>query len=98
MHPGNFIGILFCSINTLNMSNTKLFDTKGIHILHLNIRSQFCKNKFDIFKQQMMESGTDIICLSETWLKRNLFSNFVNIPNYNLTRGGLIIYVGWRPY
>ena len=39
-----------------------------------------------MFKQQMINSGTDVICLSETWLKQGLNSNYVNIPNYNLVR------------
>ena len=68
------------------MSINNVFNLKGTHILHLNIRSLFCKNKYDMFKQQMIESGTDIICLSETWLKKQLNSNFVNIPNHTLAR------------
>ena len=58
----------------------------GIHLFHLNIRSLFCKNKFDMFKQQMSHSDADIICLSETWLKKGLTSNTINIPGYRLTR------------
>ena len=62
------------------------FKNKGLHLLHLNIRSLFCKNKFDMFKQQMTDSGIDVIGLSETWLKNGMHSNFVNINGYNLLR------------
>ena len=63
-----------------------LFKNKGIHLFHLNIRSLFSKNKFDMFKQQMIDSNTDIICLSETWLKPELTDNILNIPGYKLVR------------
>ena len=62
------------------------FKNKGLHLMHLNIRSLFCKNKFDMFKQQMTDSGIDIIGLSETWLKKGIHSNYVNIHGYNLLR------------
>ena len=68
------------------MDNYKLFKDKGFHLMHLNIRSLFSKNKFDMFKQQMIDSGIDVICLTETWLKGGINSNFVNIPNFNLIR------------
>ena len=67
--------------NTFNVNNKKRF-----HLMHLNIRSLFSKNKFDIFKQQMIESDLYIISLSKTWLKIELHSNFVNIPGYKLLR------------
>ena len=68
------------------LMDEKLFKGKGIHLFHLNIRSLFCKNKFDMFKQQMSHSDADIKCLSETWLKKGLTSNIINIPGYRLTR------------
>ena len=39
-----------------------------------------------MFKQQMIGTGLDIICLSETWLKPGIHSNYINIPGYNITR------------
>ena len=63
-----------------------LFKGKGIHLFHLNIRSLFSANKFDMFKEQMINSNADIICLSETWLKQGLTSNIINIPGYRITR------------
>ena len=87
--------------------DNKLFKDKGLHFMHLNVRSLFSKNKFDMFKQQMSSSNASIICISETWLKTALPSSIINLPNYNLTRfdrnweengeikkgGGLCIYI-----
>ena len=67
------------------MDNTT-FNGKGLHFMHLNIRSLFNKNKFDMFKQQMSQSNIDVLCLSETWLKRALPSNIINISGYTVTR------------
>ena len=89
-----------------HMDNT-IFKNKGIHLFRLNIRSLFSKNKFDMFKYQMINSGTDIICSSETWLKDALTTNILDIPGYKLARldrswkenddikkgGGLCIYI-----
>ena len=33
----------------------------------------------------MVNSKADIICLSETWLKKGLTSTIINIPGYRLT-------------
>ena len=54
--------------------------------MHLNIRSLYSKNKFDMFKQQMSTSNLGVICVSETWLKQAMPSNIINIPNYTITR------------
>ena len=63
-----------------------LFNNKGLNIMHLNIRSLFCKNKFEMFKNQMCNSGSQIICLSETWLKSSMRSSYIDIENYNVSR------------
>ena len=68
------------------MTDIDVFKNKGFHLMHLNIRSLFSKNKFDMFKQQMIDSGLDTICISETWLKNGLHSNYINIPGYIVTR------------
>ena len=72
--------------NHFSMIDKEIFNKKGFHLMHLNIRSLFCKNKFNMFQQQMSKSNIDIICLSETWLKNGIHSNYVNIPSYNLSR------------
>ena len=63
----------------------RLFTGKGIHLFHLNIRSLLCKHKFDMFKEQMVNSKAYILCLSETCLKKSVTSNIINIPVYRLT-------------
>ena len=68
------------------MIEKELFNSKGFHLMHLNIQSLFCKNKFDMFQQQMIDSGIDIICLSETWLKDGIHSNYIEVPGYNIMR------------
>ena len=92
------------------MMNNLKFDNKGIHLVHLNIRSLFCRNKFEMFKQQMIHSNIDIMCLSETWLKEGLTSNILDIPGYRLSRldrnwmennnikkgGGLCMYINQK--
>ena len=91
------------------MDNLK-FNEKGIHLVHLNIRSLFGRNKFDMFKQQLMNSNIDVMCLSETWLKEGLTSNILEIPGYRLARfdrnwfednnikkgGGLCMYINQK--
>ena len=61
-------------------------NNKGIHLVHLNIRSLFCKTKFDMFRQQLWNSNIDIMCLSETWLREELTSNIIDIPGYRISR------------
>ena len=68
------------------MIDGNTFSQKGLHLMHLNIRSLFCKNKFDMFNQQIINSGIDVIGLSETWLKNVVHANYINIHGYNLLR------------
>ena len=63
-----------------------LVKNKGYNFVHLNIRSLFCKNKFEMFKQQLIDSNIHVIGISETWLKKELPSEIVNIPGYNIVR------------
>ena len=71
---------------TTASTKNQLIDGKGLTIMHLNIRSLFCNNKFEMFKNQMLNSGFQIICLSETWLKRSMQSSYINIDGYNVSR------------
>ena len=67
------------------MNNLNL-DKKGIHLVHLNMRSLYCRNKFDMFKQQLLNSNIDVFCISESWLRESLTSNIIDIPGYKLSR------------
>ena len=71
------------------MDDTSSFDKlgkKGINLVHLNIRSLYCKNKFEMFKQQLIDSNIHVIGISETWLKNELPSNIVQISGYDIIR------------
>ena len=58
---------------------------KGLHMVHLNIRSLV--NKWDTFKVQFMSSNLHFIGLSETWLNDKIPDNILNLSNeYALIR------------
>ena len=59
---------------------------KGLHLVHMNIRSLWSGGKFEIFKEQLAESGISIFTLSETWLKNEIPDHLVEIQGYNLVR------------
>ena len=81
---------------------------KGLHFIHLNVRSITSKGKFDNLKSQILRSQAHFITISETWLVEKYDSNLIEIPGYNLLRldrnwsengksikkgGGLAIYI-----
>ena len=68
------------------MDNVDNVNNKGLNIVHLNMRSLFCKNKFEMFKQQLMESNIHVLGISETWLKKDLPSDLLNIKGYDIIR------------
>ena len=59
---------------------------KGLHLLHLNVRSILSKVKLDNFKTQILNSDANIITISETWLIKKYDNTWINIPGYNLLR------------
>lgn len=70
---------------------------KKVKIGHLNVRSLF--TGFDQFSDLVISNGLDIMCVSETWLNKDIPSDVVNIPNYSFLRkdrlnrgGGVGIY------
>ena len=66
-----------CSIKSVGRS-------KGLKILHHNIRSLWAH--IDSLKIELAHSQIDILTISETWLKTNIDSKLVEIPNYTLIR------------
>ena len=60
------------------------FEQRGIHIGHLNIRSLW--NKFDVFREQLINSKIDCLTLREKWLNANTPDTILSIPGYNLFR------------
>ena len=83
------------------------FNNKGLNFLHMNIRSLYCKNKFEMFKLQLLSSGIHIFGISESWLKKEIPSSLLDINGFNICRldrswsehgklkkgGGLCIYI-----
>lgn len=74
----------------------------GLHFLHLNTRSMLsCLYEL---KYSVINSGIDLICLSETWLGENTPDAFVDIQGYTIFRndrygrrgGGVAVYVSNR--
>lgn len=74
---------------------------KVAHINCNSIRPSHRSTKFDEFRHIVNGSGFDIIAVSETWLKCEVSTNAVHIPNYTFCRndrehcrgGGVGIYV-----
>ena len=89
------------------MDNNKFNGTKGLHIIHLNIRSLWANYEF--FKHYLSASNVACATLSETWLHENIPSTLLSIDDYDLVRqdrtvrntatnktksgGGLAIYI-----
>lgn len=72
-------------------------NNKLLKVCHLNIRSLLCK--FQIFKNFVLSSTYDVVCLSETWLSASADIGSISIDGYQLTvasrnqhGGGLAIY------
>jgi len=74
------------------------FQKKGLHLLHLNVRSLL--NKVDEVHALTESSNAAVLCVSETWLDSTISDAEVNIPGYVLERkdrrrdgGGVCIYI-----
>ena len=78
----------------------ELLRTKGIKMVHINVRSLF--NKIDQIRT--MFNGFDVIIISESWLTPAIPDSSIAIPGYNLVRqdrlhqtkrrgGGLCVFV-----
>ena len=72
--------------------------TKGLKIIHLNIRS--LNNKIDLLRLWVEQHKPNIITLSETWLTNKISNNEIKLTNYVLYRadrgtrcGGVVTYV-----
>lgn len=71
---------------------------KGLHVIHLNIRSLL--PKIDLFRAWLTYNKPHVITLSESWLNSNTPGVEVKLDNYVLFRndrgsrgGGLLTYV-----
>ena len=59
---------------------------KGIHIVHMNVRSLGDTKKLDMLKLQLSRSRAHIIGISETWLKEDIPSCLLGMEGYTLSR------------
>ena len=89
------------------MSSWEQLKARGLHICHLNVRSLW--NKFELIKQQIINSNISVFCISESWLNPNITDEMIYIPGYSVARldrswsntdsvtaskgGGLCIYI-----
>ena len=76
----------------------KCFEKKGLHFVHLNIRSLL--PKLDELRIIARNTRAVCICITETWLDETVLDSIIQIQNYNIRRkdrnrhgGGVCIYV-----
>lgn len=74
------------------------FRKKGLHCLHLNVRS--LPPKIDELRLIAQSTNAAVIGVSETWLDETVNDSEIEIPNYNIQRmdrnrdgGGVCIYI-----
>ena len=51
---------------------------------HVNVNN--LPKKLNHIKNLLEDNEVDILCVSETWLRANVFDSTVNIPGYNCVR------------
>lgn len=76
------------SNNCLLKNNLSSF-SENLNIGHINAQSLSPSNsnvKLEEFKNTFFDSGLDIIGVSETWFKSDMYSSSLTMPNYNLVR------------
>lgn len=70
----------------------------GISVCHINAQS--LNNKIDEFRFSFENSGTDVVCVSESWFYENTPDSLISLSGYKVYRadrktlgGGVAIYV-----
>ena len=83
-------------INMLNFSNTK-----GLHFLHLNIRSLL--PKISELRFILQNAKPAVLCITESWLDNSVSDNEIKIDGYSVIRkdrdrsgGGVCMYINNR--
>lgn len=75
--------------DNLRLKNILSSYSGNLNIGHINAQSLCPSNsnaKLEEFKSNFMDSGLDIIGVSETWFKPDLISQSLSLPGYNLVR------------
>ena len=86
------------------MIDHKFVNDKGLHFVHINIRSLLAKGKLDTLRAQLTNSNIHVLSLSETWLNNKIPSTMVKINGFTVSRldrqncvkmrgGGLALYI-----
>ena len=92
--------------SNLSDDHYECFKRKGLHVIHLNVRSLF--NKISELKIIAKKSNAAVICITESWLSDYHTDNSVRIEGYSLLRkdrpshgGGVCAYIrdgiGYNP-
>ena len=78
--------------------NFQCFSRKGLHFIHLNVRSLV--HKLEQIKRIAELSKATVMCFTETWLDESVSDSEINIPGYNVVRndrsthgGGVCMYI-----
>ena len=61
-------------------------EEKGIHLVHMNVRSLGDVKKIDSLKLQIGNSKAHIVGISESWLNESIPSSLLTVNSYNLSR------------
>lgn len=103
MYFNSNLGPIARDVNDLKISVAQ--NSRNLNIGHINAQSLSPSNvntKLEEFKSVFKSSPLDIIGVSESWFKSNIFSKTVDIPGYKLIRndrpdsiraGGVCIYL-----
>ena len=78
------------------MSIDEFRKQKGFKVVHLNVRSFFSKK--ESIEHDLLDGTTDILGLSETWLKEGIPNTMLNISKYQLVRQDRQQKKQFRPY
>ena len=67
-----------------NSSDYNCFQKKGLHFVHLNIRSLL--PKVDELRLLARNTRAACICITETWLNGTVYDSEIKIDNYVVRR------------
>ena len=78
--------------------NFECFKRKGLHFIHINVRS--IVNKMDQMRFLARSTNAAVVAVSETWLDESIYDSEVKIPGYSILRndrnrdgGGVCLYI-----
>ena len=100
----DFVTCMNCELDFHVNCIEKSSMSKGFKIAHLNVCS--LRHKVDDVRILLNENDIDILCLTETWLDKNINDGDIRIDGYKLSRfdrvvdmehGGILCYLnGWQ--